>query len=732
MTIHTVTGARGGSMLRSLAAIGLIRVLAEQADKDLRCRFVGEDLEIDSVVEDLAAWLVDEYRPRPILSPWNEGSGFGAKDKTPKATLDKLFNLQTERLEPLRSAYRIVAPIAQTARTENWPKGRLVRTIRNSCPDDMLPWLNAAVIVLGDGDLAFPPLLGSGGNDGRLEFSTNFHQRLLEALPGNEKARHNSLTSAYDLINGTSTGKLSVGASGQFDPSATGTPNSSTFGSADGLVNPWGFILMVEGAVCFAAAPARRLSTQAGAVKRAAMTFTTYGSALGTASGSDTEDSRGEVWIPSWNHWLSYQSVGRIFSEGRAVWRSRNAVRSSDMYLSIGSLGVDSAVTAFDRFGLIKRNGLAFAAVRTDTVLVHQDEVLLLVADFEDWINRMESSATLPATVRRHVRAFGTANVELARSSTGLARGRWLQVMLSSLTRAEIAVGHGTRTKDDIAPRTPPSSRSFLALLDGPLRGLLDEPEFRVALGFASITSGAAPGGGSRSFREYVLPLRSDRGRPQWSVGPVIEGFPARPLADICADILVRHLLDATPSADTDSQPMTVGFRSPGSAVPVAAGDLHAYARGVLDAEKIQEWVEALIAFDWRHLERAESVLDHPGLPLIPDPHLSMLLPFCTGVEYCRNPVAGTAVYQGPRIGLTTEIAVRLARGHASNAVTIAKSRLRQLGYGSTSNTLLPHRTAQESRRLAAAILPRCASPQGDAVVTYRLSPEPTAREDLS
>ena len=47
-------------------------------------------LVIDTTVADLAGWLVSEYVPTPVLSPWNGGSGFGAKDKEQVDSVYKL------------------------------------------------------------------------------------------------------------------------------------------------------------------------------------------------------------------------------------------------------------------------------------------------------------------------------------------------------------------------------------------------------------------------------------------------------------------------------------------------------------------------------------------------------------------------------------------------------------------------------------------------------------------
>jgi CRISPR-associated protein Csx17 len=54
----------------------------------------------------------------------------------------------------------------------------------------------------------FPPLLGTGGNDGRLDFSTNFHQRLLDVIAVSDTEHARSLAIARDLIDGTENEQL--------------------------------------------------------------------------------------------------------------------------------------------------------------------------------------------------------------------------------------------------------------------------------------------------------------------------------------------------------------------------------------------------------------------------------------------------------------------------------------------------------------------------------------------
>ena len=226
-------------------------------------------LAISTSVPDLAAWLADEYVPTPVVSPWNGGSGFGAKDKEPLVRIAALRRHPSPRLDLLREALRIADSVVAYARERGWmteegveDKSKVVLELRNNCPDELLPWIDAAIVLAGK-DTYFPPILGTGGNDGRLDFSTNFHQQLLVVIGLSDKDRSRSAAMARDLLAGTQTGQLGDAPIGQFDPGSTGGPGSSRFGAAGPLANPWSYVLCLEGAMLFAASrrapqPARR------------------------------------------------------------------------------------------------------------------------------------------------------------------------------------------------------------------------------------------------------------------------------------------------------------------------------------------------------------------------------------------------------------------------------------------------------------------------------------------
>ena len=164
-------------------------MLGEQADPDTAAAWTPDGLAVTTTVDDIAPWLADSYIPTPVLSPWNSGSGFGAKDKEPLVRLNALRGHPSPRLARFQEAIRLAEGVAADARAKGWisdkaadgDKRRVVQEFRNRCPDELLPWIDAAVVLTGD-DVVFPPLLGTGGNDGRLDFSTNFHQCLLDVI----------------------------------------------------------------------------------------------------------------------------------------------------------------------------------------------------------------------------------------------------------------------------------------------------------------------------------------------------------------------------------------------------------------------------------------------------------------------------------------------------------------------------------------------------------------------
>ncbi|HET9898151.1 MAG TPA: type I-U CRISPR-associated protein Csx17 [Streptosporangiaceae bacterium] len=713
MTRHVLTGLRPEPLATYLAGLGLVRLIGH-ADAAATFAWSADGLVVATSVADIAQWLADEYVPTPVLSPWNGGSGFGAKDVEPKKRLARLTQDPSARFDDFRDAVRTADEVIRLGRSAGWisddgkgDKQRVVQEFRNRCPEVLLPWIDACVVLAADRAL-FPPLLGTGGNDGRLDFSTTFHLQLLLVLAsGSSRAR--SLALARDLLAGTETERLADAPVGQFDPAGAGGQRSSPFGAAVPLVNPWKYVLLVEGALLFASGASRRHQHAAG---RAAMPFTVSYSPDGSVSGAEGEESRGEVWAPVWSRACTFAEIGQLFGEARAAWRGRPARRAVDFYAATRSLGVASGVSEFVRYGLQQRNGLAFVAVPLDRVQVVDKPEVRLAAKIEDWaswIPRGEASRTVGTALRR----FERAHLIYARQGDPLS----LRELLAALTSLEQAVGRSGRMRDQIPVRRPPSADEFLDVL---LRESgLESPELRIAVGIASCAAGRSRSA-TRTMRQLLLPI--DPGDPadrahrdgRWRDAPVVPGFGVRPLRRVLADVLAWRSRTAAED-EAASEPGAPTFRGVPTfrrGIPVPAGDLHALAvdpggaaGAPLDEAELDAWLRACLALDWRGAKWRQWTRPEPG-GLVPA--LALLHPLAAGLAASDDSAA-------PRLALGPDWAVRLGAGQVRGVHIDAVRRLRQAGWdcvpvapAAAHNGQSVPDQSDSGTAMAAALVPRC------------------------
>lgn len=673
-TRHLLPGLRPEPLASYLAGLGLIRVLGEQADRDATAAWAADGLAITTTVEDIAAWLAGSYVPTPVLSPWNGGSGFGEKDKEPLRRLNELREHRSPRL----AHYRIAIAIAEDvlAAYPDADKRRLVREFRNRCPEASLRWIDASVVLTGD-DVVFPPLLGTGGNDGRLDFSTNFHQQLLDVI-----GTPRSLGMARDLLTGAETERLANAGIGQFDPGGTGGPGSSKFGAAPTLVNPWGYVLCVEGALLFASSAVRRNQFAAG---RASMPFTVFESPDGAANGAAGEMSHGEVWAPLWSDHFTLTEIQQLFAEARASWRGRPARRAADFYAATRALGVARGVTAFTRYGMHRRNGLSHTAVPLDRVDVHEQAEVRLAADVEDWAGRFRGNVA-SAAVGEAARRFQRAHLEYVRDG---GPGR-LAVMLAELTGLELAVGRSGRAREDVPVRFAPPAGKFLTELAKD-----ESAELRVAVGLASCRTLPSATASGRSMRQLLLPVDPGQQNGQWRDSPIIPGFGAKALPHVLADVLIWRSRTA---ADERAEVSAAGIPTFRAGVRVPADDLHEMAAGRLDEKKLELLFRACLPLNWQHADR-EWLAARPRIPV---PTLGVLQPLADGYRQGDG--------DEPEVALSPDWATRLAAGQVRAVHEDAARRLRRVGWDAVPAP--PAAAAADGVLIAAALVPRCLKPR--------------------
>ena len=181
-----------------------------------------------------------------------------------------------------------------------------------------IEWLDAAIVLVGDG-AAFPPVLGSGGNDGRYDVANNYAQALVFALAvgGDERARRERSAALAEALwrmpaplRAMSLAHLARDAS----------PVNSPAGESDALGNPWQLALAIEGTLLLAAGAGRRL--QDGASPGLVAPFTLRPTGAGYGSAVAGEKGRAELWLPVWDAPATLGEIEMLFREASPAGRS--------------------------------------------------------------------------------------------------------------------------------------------------------------------------------------------------------------------------------------------------------------------------------------------------------------------------------------------------------------------------------------------------------------------------
>ncbi len=406
-----------------LKALGVLRLLSEQRP-ETKIRGAWERgyfvLHGKMTREELIAFFLNDYAPTPIIAPWNGASGFYFREEktrekdeaTGKLKKTGVRNQATEatrvvatigassgdRFARLRESVAIAQQVLREMDLQEAPKGdpkaELLTRLRAIFPDDALDWFDA-VLVLTSEKVAYPPLLATGGTDGNFDFTNNFMQRLKEVfgLPDGKPPAVSSEWLDHALF-GTTFAGLSGSAIGQFNPGASGGPNSSTGYDANPAMNPWEFILMMEGAVLFAAAAVKRLESSAAGQMAYPFCVRQSGVGYGSAALSDEENSRCEMWMPLWEQPAGLDELKVLLSEGRAQVNGRPARHGVDFARAVASLGVDRGISAFQRYGFQVRNGLSYFATPLERVPVRRNQLATqLLGPLDGWLDQFRRAA---------------------------------------------------------------------------------------------------------------------------------------------------------------------------------------------------------------------------------------------------------------------------------------------------------------------------------------------------
>ena len=412
-------GCSPDPLMSYLKALGVFRLVSEQKDGSARAYWKHDAFHLRSTLDRdaLTEFFLNEYKPTPIVSPWNKSSTI-TSERNFRELKEKLLELEDPRFQLWHEVVSISRYIfLQHPELTQDQKQKVLAHCRAQFPDEALDWLDATYILTSDG-VKLPPLLGTGGNAGRLEFSNNFMQNIVSALNIDNRRNGESLARERLIaaLFGQGSPKLIRGRStGFYNPNSVKAANAEVGFEGDRMSNPWDFVLMLEGTLLFAGVAARRLSMQG--ASKAVFPFTVDNSAAGYGTSSDSEygdSSRAEFWAPIWNRSISRRELERLMSEGRAQLGRKQVSSGSDFARAIMGLGTERGIDQFERYGFLQRNGQDYLAAPLGRFYSDQDNqdtstranVLFDLDPWLDSLRRAASGRNAPAelgTMRRRI-----------------------------------------------------------------------------------------------------------------------------------------------------------------------------------------------------------------------------------------------------------------------------------------------------------------------------------------
>ena len=695
MTQIPLRGCAPEPLLHYLKALGILRLVAEQLDPQARAAWDGDTfmLETEKTKEDLVDFFLNRYRPTPLVAPWNGSSGFYPKDVKQREFFMALCKANEERFidyaQTFAAGQLIVGDRKEQPKAEE--KAAMLQAARQVFPDKAVDWLDAA-FVLGEEKPEYPPILGSGGNDGRLDFTVNYAARLLSVFPEtlkNEKKPQEKIKQSNTQIRAAlfadEIATLESAAVGQYYPAGAGGANASQGATGGSYVNPWDFILALEGSLMLASATVRQLA--AGARTKASFPFTVHNSNIGYGTATDNEKVRAEIWLPLWSRFTGYAEIAHIFKEGRVQFSDSKgrikAVRTGfDFARAIAELGVDRGIDAFQRYAFIERNGQANLATPLGVFEVREKPLVSLIHQLDRgrWLDSFtRASSDEKKTPPRFVRARKRIEEAIFRlCATGSPEH--LRETLLALGAAEAELANGGRFRDE---------KNLHPLKDLSLRWVREcddhSDEFRIAASLAAMSGEGKIG----SLRSNLEPF--DSATRNWSQRSTSAIWSAAALEENLAAVLQRRSIDAR-SQSLSHPPITSSRFASLKAVDT-------FLKRETEDEKIEGLLRGLILIDWTNAEPFESKSETRIVPpTLLRAYALLKLLFLPKGGFQPKPGAETII-----IKHEPSIIPLLRAGRVSDALDVAARRLRASGV--MPLTIDFYLREEDGARLASALL---------------------------
>ena len=744
------------SLLSYLAALGTFRVLASQKDKAARMHWDSDTPVIATTLtqEDFADFFLKEYAPSPIISPWNGGNPlfrdkenilvimnskdnrfeciqhsitlmyksyfyviekYGKSDEGKENSTSKRLNemrielcsildnddlyVATEQIpENIDEIVSYFATKETKIKKElvgeqnKQIKSELIDHLRSSLPNEAIYWIDANAAISSDKRMHTSPLLLSGGNDGNLDLSTQFIEHLSAIiLKSEDRLSENWLLSScfgtqndVKMITGKSTGYL--------DSHGVGGMNS-TPGSDKKLLNPWTYVLALEGTLMFACSIVRRMDSL---VDRPTAPFSIKaGSPVGHSSSTDGESlSKGELWLPQWSGSVGFYELNRLFSEGRIEWNGKQSHNGIDTVRAAATLGIERGIQAFERFAILERRGQSNSALRVDRILTAELPEVKLTSQLDSWINGL--SGINLSSISFHKHQIERAIYELSKCPHNSAlRASLLADYLSSVATAEVALGHiNLSERDKIRPIGYLNPNEWIDYLQD------NTPEMRIAIGLASLHD-RAKAKRALTLANYFRPIELDNGRIKgWKEkGTLISGIGSLKLSELMANLLKMRVLDVLyvgderPESEVSQKGILIGFKY-GMISPI--DDILNLYFGNLNEERIARLIPGLLLLDWSKLDynrfQESSKSSSSNYPYLPTE-------WCVLVRFFDH----LPVNDGGRLTASTSWGSHFQSNKIGELISDALQRLKIAGLRPSVEKVIPHQNCVH--RLAMTLL---------------------------
>lgn len=614
-----LSGCRTEPLINYLKALGVFRLVAEQKDRNARGCWRDDVFVLKSALDEeaLVRFFVDEYQPSPVFAPWNGDGGFLSDSGASLATINRLRTSADARLQPLASMVNRIddVPILnsfkearETAKALNKKKrqqkqafsaidaealraanktvkevkGTILSGVRTAFPDEIVRWLDACLSISSDGFIP-APLLGSGGCDGRLEFSANFLANVLMFCDLSAEESSQWVEKALFERGRTTLVPTSIG---QFSPGQIGGPNATQGFEGDSFINPLDFMLTVEGAILFASSVSRRM--QNGSTTKAAFPFTVFASPSGSFVNGNKESktSRGEIWLPLWGRFASLHEISHVFSEGRAEVGRKQASSGVQFARAAVSLGVDRGIFGFARYGFLQRNGKAYLATTLGRFDVRVLSEVDLFKEADPWLDRFMKAFSGDKAPPRFDSALRRIDSAIYNFCNIGGTARFAEV-LCALGSAERELSKSDGFRERLRPLRGLSGQWLRAANDNSV-------EFELALSLARIHDSERKVDAIRSNME---PVSGDN----WKTSGFCHVWTNASLSVNLISVLQRRMIDA--------KKYGCGGLPLASYSSASADSVAAYIAGDVDDSKIEELLWGMIL-----INHGASLVGEPAL----------------------------------------------------------------------------------------------------------------------